>query len=326
MKKYYNIDVAAVLDRNGVDYSVNGDWFKMLCPFPDHDDKTPSFNIHIDGAFHCWSCGRHGTFVELCKEIGWSDFFDGSAKVLTDVISSSSWKSVTKSIDKYNKSEGGKAKKGRFPFGFKLINSDDKICEEHYSYCIKRFRGNKNIFKSYEIGYTNKYDSEYDGNYRKRIVIPVKDESGALLWCEGRAIREVRKRKYYRPFGVQAGKHLFNADRMHGEKYVVVVEGILDAMYLNMHGINSVCVFGADVNVEQLLLLIEFETVLLSLDNDDAGFKGYVDARDKLLNAGVEVKHVALPKGKDALAIGIKKYNERLKAAKAVRKKIFAGY
>ena len=31
-----------------------------LCPFPDHEDKTPSFRALPDGGFVCFGCGRKG--------------------------------------------------------------------------------------------------------------------------------------------------------------------------------------------------------------------------------------------------------------------------
>lgn len=38
------------------------------CPFPDHDDSTPSFHVYADVEephFHCYGCGMHGDVLDL---------------------------------------------------------------------------------------------------------------------------------------------------------------------------------------------------------------------------------------------------------------------
>lgn len=33
---------------------------KTLCPFPEHDDKNPSFTIYDDNSYYCFGCGIYG--------------------------------------------------------------------------------------------------------------------------------------------------------------------------------------------------------------------------------------------------------------------------
>ena len=35
------------------------------CPYPDHEDKSPSFYIYPEGRYFCYGCGRHGDVVDL---------------------------------------------------------------------------------------------------------------------------------------------------------------------------------------------------------------------------------------------------------------------
>jgi DNA primase len=47
---------------------------KMRCPFPDHEDHTPSFSIYRDKSgydrFRCFgSCGRFGDVIDLAQEL-----------------------------------------------------------------------------------------------------------------------------------------------------------------------------------------------------------------------------------------------------------------
>lgn len=43
----------------------------VCCPFPDHDDRTPSARVYAEPerGFYCWGCGRGGTAVDLAATI-----------------------------------------------------------------------------------------------------------------------------------------------------------------------------------------------------------------------------------------------------------------
>ena len=43
------------------------------CPFPDHDDKKPSFRVHRCG-YYCYGCLKKGNYWQFLKDYyGWSD-------------------------------------------------------------------------------------------------------------------------------------------------------------------------------------------------------------------------------------------------------------
>jgi len=49
-----------------INYSTSGWTHKSCCPFPDHQDKTPSFHYNSsDDIFKCHGCGRVGGNVEF---------------------------------------------------------------------------------------------------------------------------------------------------------------------------------------------------------------------------------------------------------------------
>ena len=35
------------------------------CPYPDHEDKNPSFYVYPEGRYFCYGCGRHADVVDL---------------------------------------------------------------------------------------------------------------------------------------------------------------------------------------------------------------------------------------------------------------------
>ena len=156
----------------------------------------------------------------------------------------------------------------------------------------------------------------YGSVYNNRILIPVHDEYGKYIWTEGRAIKSNIKNRYYRPFGVNRNSILFNMHRIKDFDCVIVVEGIIDCMMLCFEGINSVCMFGANLSDDQILLLTKFKKVYLCFDNDEAGHKGFFKAKEKISSIGIEFYKINMPYKKDINNIGVnafkKKFNKSI--------------
>ncbi|MBF0158979.1 MAG: hypothetical protein HQL58_05595 [Magnetococcales bacterium] len=43
----------------------SGECWQGHCPFPDHEDRNPSFTVYADGRFNCFGCQRHGSIIDL---------------------------------------------------------------------------------------------------------------------------------------------------------------------------------------------------------------------------------------------------------------------
>jgi DNA primase len=49
--------------------------FSGLCPYPDHQEKTPSFSVDSDkGLYHCFGCGKGGDTIKLVMDLKSFDF------------------------------------------------------------------------------------------------------------------------------------------------------------------------------------------------------------------------------------------------------------
>src|SRR3712207_2806899 len=47
-----------------------GTRFSGLCPYPDHNEKTPSFSVTPDrGFYHCFGCGKGGDAIKLVMDL-----------------------------------------------------------------------------------------------------------------------------------------------------------------------------------------------------------------------------------------------------------------
>jgi hypothetical protein len=52
----------------GIPLDTRGNRLKCRCPWPGHDDKTPSFVIFSDGKGKCYGCGAYGDVFDLAEQ------------------------------------------------------------------------------------------------------------------------------------------------------------------------------------------------------------------------------------------------------------------
>lgn len=54
------MDFGEIYKSLGVELTKKGNRWKGNCPFPGHNDSTPSFVVYSDGSFYCFGCGKSG--------------------------------------------------------------------------------------------------------------------------------------------------------------------------------------------------------------------------------------------------------------------------
>lgn len=133
------------------------------------------------------------------------------------------------------------------------------------------------------------------------IVIPIPDpQTGTWTTLYGRGVRTMRH--CYLP-GPLRGVLNFQAAR--SSDTVILTESILDALSCHQAGIaTAIPIYGTQgCTADHLDLLAreQVRTVILALDNDDAGRAATATLRDRLTAAGLAVRVAAYPSGvKDA--------------------------
>ena len=116
-----------------------------------------------------------------------------------------------------------------------------------------------------------------EGSHANRIAIPFKNSKGEVYYYQSRSIDPEAKPKYLFPETrnsiIRAGNLLYQFDR--NKNYVVVCEGIVDAISLQLMGINATCVNGCHVSETQAETLdLWGGIIILGFDNDEAGERG----------------------------------------------------
>ena len=117
-----------------------------------------------------------------------------------------------------------------------------------------------------------------EGRYADRIIIPFMNKD-KMYFFQARALYPDQNPKYLNPPSdvcIKKSDVLYPFD--YKESYVVVTEGPLDALSLQIQGVNATCTLGCQVSESQIAQLAEFDgKVILGYDNDAAGARGTED-------------------------------------------------
>lgn len=69
------IDILSYLQSRGIEFRRQGTSHKTRCPFPDHDDSTPSFSVKpSEQYFHCFGCGEGGNVLNFIMNFDGIEF------------------------------------------------------------------------------------------------------------------------------------------------------------------------------------------------------------------------------------------------------------
>jgi len=281
------------------------DWF-VCCCF--HDEKTPSLSINKnEGMFSCFGCHKGGQFKDLKKHFGVVE--DYERKI--DGMPNSEWNKIKGKLNGDNIEESnGRSYYKQMPHGFKYI--DDRDFNTKYYYYLQERGIDYKTIRLFKIGYVDNKLSRFDG----RVVIPVYDENGKFAFPEGRLIdNNIKDRKYLRPSNINCKQFLFNYNRAKLKNYVIVSEGVMDTISQVQWNFNSVCAFNPVLSDKQIELLMIFNKIYFSFDNDESGNNGIKHAIKNLRNKGIQLYKLNYLKNDDANKIGIEKFKQVLSNA-----------
>jgi|TARA_Y100000310_G_scaffold139433_1_gene138734 DNA primase len=119
----------------------------------------------------------------------------------------------------------------------------------------------------------SKYYIARNGAYRGRLIIPF-EEDGHFFYFQARSLGD-ESPKYLNPSDewVKPSHILYPYDEK--AKSLVICEGPLDAISLQIQGVNATCTMGCSVSEHQVEILRNFEgKIIIGYDNDDAGKRG----------------------------------------------------
>ena len=300
-----------------------------LCPF--HGEKTTSFNIYTEnGSFYCFGCGVGGdviTFVMKMENLDYVDavkflaqragmdmpedsYDDSMSKLRTRVYEAN--REAARYYYKMLYSPDGKHGLDYFHgrmltdrtirhFGLGFADDDWSSLSD---YLIgKGFSKNELVAANLAVKQKNG-NGIYD-RFRNRVMFPIIDLRGNVIAFGGRIMTD-EKPKYLNTSDTPVFKkseNLFslNNAKNSGSRTLILCEGYMDVIAVNQAGFqNAVATLGTALTREQAMLMKRYaDEVVICYDSDEAGQKATSRAIPILRNAGLLVRILTVPSGKD---------------------------
>jgi len=305
--------------------------FKGLCPF--HSEKTPSFIVSPERQiFKCFGCSLGGDAFKFLMEMEGMEFREAVQELAKRA--GVELKDFRPSKDQQQKQKLLEINHLASEY-FQFILLKHPVGQKARQYLEKRGIVSSSI-KTFALGYApdswegllnwlvgkkgyRYQDLEAAGlaiksrgwyaRFRGRIIFPLMGTQGDVLGFAGRVLqKDVKQAKYINSpetLLYHKSRHLYGLsvtkEFVRKKNQIVLVEGELDAISSYQAGVKQIAAIkGSALTEDHLKLIKRFcETIILSLDADQAGQMAMQRSLDLVEKAGLNLKMVDLPSGKD---------------------------
>jgi DNA primase len=277
-----DINIVDELDLRGIKGKTSGKNYMFCCPF--HNETTSSFGILLEdtikkgkkrykGTYGCFTSGclESGNFFDLISYLDEISLKESIRLFKKDFVDSKKINNIKKLFSKIilNKEEYGEIK----VFNKKFLNNFVFPDGDFLEYLTKERKLNLDSIKKFNILACKKnikLKSEKVLWWKDRIVIPYLDTKSRFVGATARIIYETdKKRKVRKLPGSDISLFLFGLKQLKDRKILVLVEGEIDAIYLQQFGIPAVAIGKASFSEEQLNEISEFaDEVYVCLDGE----------------------------------------------------------
>lgn len=306
--------------------------YKGLCPF--HNEKTPSFTVSQDRQqFHCFGCGKHGDAITFLSEMEGLSFSEALRKLADRAGIRLPALSERDGKEDYLREQLVEFDKmARVFFQEMLANPVKGSPARHYlekralqPETVKKFglgyapdgwdnlleKARASKFKDSVLEASGLFRRSESGRlydfFRNRLMIPIRDVSGNTVAFGGRDLGDGTPKYINSPENMLYKKSRIlyglyeNRDGIRQERRVLLVEGYFDLMRCVDAGINfAVASCGTALTGEQANLIRRYaHEVVVVFDADAAGIKAALRGIGILVNAGLTVRALTIPDGKD---------------------------
>lgn len=272
-------DVLNILRKYGAKHIRKiGDTYRCTCPIHGGNNDT-AFSYNPDK--HLWACftecggGDIFTLVALLNDLNpetqFKEIVNATANELGIQIDGMTFEQHT---DDYQREVNDWLR-----YALKreeIFNQPYDLSKLGTRYRVNKYRNlSKTTLESRQIGFSKEMN---------RYIFPIFNEHREPIGASMRAAGNELPKWLHRPKSIKTGQILYNFESCKGiHRDVYVVEGIMDCLNLIELGIeNVVCTFGARITHEQAMILVKnFDNVILAFDNDHAGHEATDKAIDK---------------------------------------------
>ena len=309
-----------------------GKYWRGLSPFS--KEKTPSFYVSPDrGSYYCFSTsqgGDHFTFIEKMEGVD----FKGALKILAEKAGveiqqlrpedkqrsdqRERLRDAMRDAEQFYASALTESSPA-FVYAKERGLTPETIRAWNLGLAPSGWRGTLEAlsakgFSAKELaaaGLVKEADEKpgtwYD-RFRNRLMFPIRDTAGRTVAFTGRALEKDEQAKYLNSPETDLFKKseiLFGMDRakdaIRGRGFAILVEGQFDLLLLHQAGFaNTIALSGTALSSMHLGLIKRYaDNLMLALDADRAGLAASAKNAHAALSAGMRVKAVRLPQGKD---------------------------
>jgi DNA primase len=292
------------------DLKGRGDQHMGLCPFPDHNEKSPSFSVsESKQLYHCFGCKKGGNILTFLKDYSGLSFVEA-----VEYLANRASLELPKPTDQPNakprvsqdvKKQMQRANRFAAVFYHQKLKSLPKN-HKLRAYLQKR-KLTPEIIEEFRLGYApeawdeltqyllgrqvpsrvverlgliraNKKGGHYD-LFRDRLMFPIFAIDSEVIGFGGRIIDQGQP-KYINSTDSEVfkkGKHFYGLDKaakhIRAENQVFVVEGYMDLLALYSRGVrNVVATLGTALTEDHAKRLKRWTgNVILLFDGDQAG-------------------------------------------------------
>jgi DNA primase len=330
------VDIVDVVSSR-IDLRKAGKNYSARCPF--HDEKTPSFSVSPDKQFYyCFGCGAGGNAIgfvmdhdhlnfpeaveTLARQCGMEVPKESSADTAGDSYRRQLYRILEQADHFYRRQlrqHGDKdyavnylknrgltgSISSKFGIGFAPQGWDNLITALSENDQDVKLLKDAGLVVEKDDNSKRTYD-----RFRNRIIFPIRDTRGRTIGFGGRVLDDSKPKYLNSPETpvFHKGRELyglFEAHKILGEiKSLLLVEGYMDVVALNQHGIhNVVATLGTAATQDHLDKLFRYASeVIFCFDGDSAGLKAANRALDTCLSAmqdGRSARFLFLPDGED---------------------------
>ena len=292
-----SVNISDVVEYYGLKLDRND---KALCPF--HKEDTPSFSIKKDtNTYKCFGCGEGGDVIDFVSKLKGIEPLEAAKLIAEDF-------NISVYTNKTSKPKKNNIKK----YIQNCINDISKT-----DYFNKRGLTEKTI-KRFSLG--------FDINHQC-VVIPYNSK------LEYYQTRNIKDKKFFKPKTIDAGPEpIYNKEILfsNNREPVFVVESPICAMSITQCGGQAAAICGCGLNnlVTEAKKKKFNKTIIICLDNDDAGKKASQDLANLLYeyNVKFEIANIAdnYKDPNELLVADSLKLSENIVKAKKMVKKKFA--
>ena len=249
----------------GIEGSARGDEYDITCPDPTHIDSKPSTSVNlVTGLWKCLGCGCRGDLIGLGVLA-----LQENRHHVERLLAPRTHEAVL-----------GKIQRRITAIRFKPNKPANLILPGPYE--------PGPLTEMYERGLTPETCRKWGVRYvhsatlegKKKtftitasVAIPVRDRYGYLLaWCYRRteASQSWQPRYLYTP-EAELSEMWFGPHHHADANEIVVVEGALDAMWLDQAGIPALALLGSSMGTKKIKYLERYAKVTIMGDRDRAG-------------------------------------------------------